>query len=200
MRSIAVRFVALSIFWTAACTVGPDYKRPLVTIPVGYRGAASADASATSVASLGDEKWWDVFQDDQLRNLMTIAVRQNLDVRIAAARVLQAQALLGIVRADQFPTVQGGAGSARDRQAESLKSAAVETSALQVGVAAAWELDFWGKFRRATEAAQLRCLFVPEYFFFPFFVFLFGRSFLLLQCIRGCFLRSPTAGVNIVPH
>jgi multidrug efflux system outer membrane protein len=72
--------------------------------------------------------------------------------------VLQAQALLGIVRADQFPTVQGGAGSARDRQAESAKSTAVETSALQVGVSAAWELDFWGKFRRATEAARAELL------------------------------------------
>ena len=159
MRSIAVQFVALSIFWTAACTVGPDYKRPLVTIPVGYRGAVSAaDGSPSSAASLGDEKWWDVFQDEQLRGLMTTAVRQNFDVRIAAARVLQAQAQLGIVRADQFPEVQAGAGSARDRQAESLRSTAVETSTLQVGVAATWELDFWGKFRRATEAARAELL------------------------------------------
>ena len=158
MRSSAVLFVALSIFSTAACTVGPDYKRPLVTIPVGYRGAASADSSPASAASFGDEKWWDVFQDGQLRNLMTIAVRQSFDVRIAAARVLQAQAQAGIVRADQFPTVQAGVNSARDRQSESLGSAAVETSALQAGVAARWELDFWGKFRRATEAARAELL------------------------------------------
>jgi len=158
MRSIAVLFIALSIFSTAACTVGPDYKRPLVTIPVGYRGAAPADSSPASAASLGDEKWWDVFQDDQLRGLMTTAVRQSFDVRIAAARVLQAQAQAGIVRADQFPAVQAGVNSARDRQSESLRSAAVETSALQVGVAAAWELDFWGKFRRATEAARAELL------------------------------------------
>jgi multidrug efflux system outer membrane protein len=158
MRSIAGLFIVLSIFSTAACTVGPDYKRPLTTIPVGYRGAAPAGSSQANVTSLGDDKWWDVFQDDQLRSLMTTAVRQSFDVRIAAARVLQAQAQAGIVRADQFPTVQAGAGSARDRQAESLRSAAVETSALQVGVAAAWELDFWGKFRRATEAARAEVL------------------------------------------
>jgi multidrug efflux system outer membrane protein len=154
MRSIGVPLIALSIFSTAACTVGPDYKRPLVTVPDGYRGAASAGASPASVVSFGDEKWWDVFQDDQLRSLMSTAVRQNFDVRIAAARVLQAQAVLGIVRADQFPAAQATAGAARDRQAESLRLPAVQTSALQVGVAASWELDFWGKFRRATEAAR----------------------------------------------
>src|ERR1700704_2216517 len=126
MRSIAGLFIVLSIFSTAACTVGPDYRRPLTTIPVGYRGAPSADGSPGSVASLGDQKWWDVFQDDQLRNLMTTAVRQSFEVRIAAARILQAEAQLGIVRANQFPTVEAGVGTARGRQAESRRSAAVE--------------------------------------------------------------------------
>jgi multidrug efflux system outer membrane protein len=154
MKSIAVLLVALSVLSTSACTVGPDYKRPVVTVPDGYRGAASAGDRLADVASLGDQKWWEVFQDDQLRVLLTTAVRQNFDVRIAAARILQAQAQLGGVRADQFPTVQAGAGSARERQPQSLQSAAVETSALQIGVATTWELDFWGKFRRATEAAR----------------------------------------------
>jgi multidrug efflux system outer membrane protein len=154
MRSITVLFVALSILSTAACTVGPDYKRPVVTVPDAYRGAASAGGSVPGAASLGDQRWWEVFQDDQLRSLLATAVRQNFDVRIAAARILQAQAQLGVVRADQFPTVQAGAGSARSRQPESLQSAAVETSALQIGVATTWELDFWGKFRRATEGAR----------------------------------------------
>jgi outer membrane protein, multidrug efflux system len=154
MRSITVLFVALSMLSTAACTVGPDYKRPVVTVPEGYRGAASAGGSVPSVASLGDQRWWEVFQDDQLRSLLATAVRQNFDVRIAAVRILQAQAQLGVVRADQFPTVQAGAGSARQRLPESVQSAAVETSALQIGVATTWELDFWGKFRRATEAAR----------------------------------------------
>ena len=151
-------FSMLSIFSTAACTVGPDYKRPLVTLPDVYRGASGVNGSPASAPSLGDEKWFDVFEDDQLRSLMTTAIQQNFDVRIAASRVLQAQAQFGIVRADQFPTVQGGVNSTRDRQPDSLRSAAVETGALQVGVAAAWELDFWGKFRRATEAARAEVL------------------------------------------
>jgi multidrug efflux system outer membrane protein len=157
MRSIAVLF-ALSVLSTAACTVGPDYKRPMVVVPDTYRGAASDGGPSPSASSLGDQKWWDVFQDDQLRSLLTAAVRQNFDVRIAAARILQAQAQLGIVRADQFPTVDAGAGSARERQPKSSQSAADETSALQIGVATTWELDFWGKFRRATEAARAELL------------------------------------------
>src|ERR1700730_8956952 len=158
MRSIAVLLVALSMLSTAACTVGPDYKRPVVTVPDGYRGAASAGSPLPDGASLGDQRWWEVFQDDQLRSLMATAVRQNFDVRIAAARILQAQAQLGVVRADQFPAVQAGAGSARERQPASSQSAAVETGALQVGAATTWELDFWGKFRRSTEAARAELL------------------------------------------
>ena len=59
-------------------------------------------------ASLGDQKWWDVFQDEQLRSLIRTALQQNYDVRIAGARILEAQAQLGITRADQFPSVMQG--------------------------------------------------------------------------------------------
>ena len=61
-----------------------------------------------SSASLGDQKWWDVFQDPQLQQLIRTALQQNYDVRIAATRVLEAQAQVGITRAGQFPTVNGG--------------------------------------------------------------------------------------------
>jgi multidrug efflux system outer membrane protein len=141
---------------TAACTVGPNYKRPMVTVPDGYRGAT--EAPAPDAASIGDQKWWDVFQDDQLRALITTAVRQNFDIRIAAARILQAQAQLGIVRADQFPSVDANAGVARERLAKTPQFPAVQINALQVGVATTWELDFWGKFRRASEAARAELL------------------------------------------
>jgi outer membrane protein, multidrug efflux system len=155
MRAAIAFLIALA---TCACTVGPNYKRPVVTMPQGYRGATGIEGPPTGVDSLGDQKWWDVFQDDQLRKLIATAVQQNFDVRIAAVRILQAQAQLGIVRADQFPTIQASAGAARERLAESPISPAVVTSASQVGVATAWELDFWGKFRRATEAARAELL------------------------------------------
>jgi len=151
MRAAIAFLLALT---TCACTVGPNYKRPVVTMPQGYRRATGNEGPPTSVDSLGDQKWWEVFQDDQLRELIATAVQQNFDVRIAAARILQAQAQLGIVRADQFPTIEVSAGAARERQAESPRSSAVVTNAFQLGVATAWELDFWGKFRRATEASR----------------------------------------------
>ena len=99
--------VALALLLLTGCAVGPKYKRPPVTVPDGYRGLAP-DAGQQTPASLGDEKWWTVFQDQQLQELIREALAQNYDVRIAATRVLQAQAVVGITRADQFPTDRRG--------------------------------------------------------------------------------------------
>ena len=140
------------------CTVGPRYKRPTVAVPGSYRGAAPEQAAPPPTTSLGDQKWWDVFQDEQLRALIHSALQQNYDVRIAASHVLEAQAQLGITRADQFPALSAGAAIADVRTAQSKFLPAFETSTGQVNVSAAWELDFWGKFRRATEAARANLL------------------------------------------
>ena len=92
------------------CTVGPDYKKPAVTVPSSYRGLApEASANNSSSLSLGDQKWFEVFQDEQLRALIRTALEQNYDVRIAGTRILAARAQLGITRADQYPNVSGGA-------------------------------------------------------------------------------------------
>ncbi len=104
--------------------------------------------------SLADEKWWEVFQDEQLKELVKTALQQNYDVRIAATRILQAQAQLGITRADQFPTIAGGVAAQNLRNPQTKFLRAYETSATQVSGSLAWDLDFWGKYRRATEAAR----------------------------------------------
>lgn len=153
---ISKNWIALVIF-LAGCTVGPKYKRPQVAVPDVYRGVA-VDADKTSPASLGDEKWWTVFQDEQLQALIRTALAENYDVRIAAARVLQAQAVLGIRRADQFPTIVGGAAASNDRFQQTKNLPVFETSANSVSLSMAWELDFWGKFRKATEAARAELL------------------------------------------
>jgi len=158
MKSIATLLVVAVTLATAACTVGPNYKRPVVQIPDAYRSATAVDTSSPRAESLGDQKWGDVFDDTALQALIATAVRQNFDVRIAAARMLQAQAQLGITRADQAPTVNGNVGAARERLAQSLGLPALQTNAFDVQVSAAWELDFWGKFRRATEAARAELL------------------------------------------
>jgi multidrug efflux system outer membrane protein len=142
----------------SGCTVGPNYKRPTVAVPTTYRGVVPGGTPQTETAPLGDQKWSDIFQDEQLRTLILTALQQNYDLRIAASRILEAKAQLGITRADQFPTVSAGAGIADLRNAQSKFLPAFETSTGQVNLAAAWELDFWGKFRRATEAARANLL------------------------------------------
>ena len=98
-----------------------------------------------------------VFQDEQLQELIRTALRQNFDVRIAAARVAEAQARLRITRADHFPQVDGSALTQRERISASsvpLPVQAFERNVFQVGASTSWEVDFWGRFRRATEAAR----------------------------------------------
>jgi outer membrane protein, multidrug efflux system len=149
--------IAVVLLLLMGCTVGPKYKRPPVTVPDTYRGLAP-DASPQTAASLGDEKWWTVFQDPQLQELVREALSQNYDVRIAATRVLQAQAVLGITRADQFPTITGGASTSNQRLPATRITPAFETSPSEVNLSLFWELDFWGKYRRATEAARATLL------------------------------------------
>jgi outer membrane protein, multidrug efflux system len=155
-RSIAlVTLAALS----CGCTVGPNYKKPTASVPATYRGAApDQNENNGSAISLGDEKWWDVFQDEQLRALIRTAIQQNYDVRIAGARVLAARAQLGITRADQFPSVAGNASILDQKTAAAPRIPAFEAGVGQLNVSAAWEIDFWGKFRRATEAARANLL------------------------------------------
>jgi len=119
-------------------------------------------AAKADPASIGDQKWWEVYQDDQLRSLIRTAIQQNYDVRIAATRILAAQAQLGIARADQYPTVTAGASLLDQRSARSPAAPAFEVGAGQLSVSAGWELDFWGKFRRATEAARANLIATEE--------------------------------------
>ena len=104
MRTFALLTFALLL---AGCMVGPDYQRPAIDAPGAYRGGSRS--SIGSSGSLGDEKWWEVFDDPVLQQLIRTAIEQNYDLRIAASRVLEAQAQLGITRANQFPTVSAGA-------------------------------------------------------------------------------------------
>jgi len=156
MRNCTVLLSAALLL--SGCTVGPNYKRPVVAVPPTYRGAVTDETAQTDTATLGDQKWRDIFQDEQLRALIRTALQQNYDVRIAASRVLEANAQLGITRADQFPTLSAGAGIGDVRTAQAKFLPKFETSIGQVNLSAAWELDCWGKFRRATEAARANLL------------------------------------------
>lgn len=151
MRKLAALLI---LGFACGCAVGPNYRKPAVNSPGIYRGVTPEEAAKSEARSLADEKWWEVFQDEQLKEMIKTALRQNYDVRIAAARILEAQAQLGITRADQFPAIAGEAGATNQRTARAKFLPAFETSANRVGGSLAWELDFWGRYRRATEAAR----------------------------------------------
>ncbi len=154
------RLIALSLimFLASGCAVGPNYKRPSVDVPGTYRGAVPQEAPHPAAESLGDQKWWELFQDQQLQDLIHTALRQNYDVRIAATRILQARAQVGITRADGLPTINAGAQSFDQRSARQKFFPAFDTSAHQVDLSLAWDLDFWGKYRRANESARASLL------------------------------------------
>jgi multidrug efflux system outer membrane protein len=140
----------------AGCAVGPNYKRPAVGVPTDYRAAMPAQPQ---MASLGNEKWWDVYQDPVLTQLVHTAIQQNYDVRIAATRVLEAQAQVGITRADQLPSASVGANIFSQQNAKVSKLfPAYEVNAGQLNLSVIWNLDFWGKYRRQTEAARAQML------------------------------------------
>jgi multidrug efflux system outer membrane protein len=157
MKNIfAIAFVFAAF---TGCTVGPRYKRPAVDVPAAHRGIEQENAGKNDTASLADQKWWELFQDQQLQQLVRTALEQNYDVRIAAARILEAQAQLGITRSNQFPQLNAGAAAVTQRVAAgAVVPVATNASATQLSVSGVWELDFWGKFRKATEAARANLL------------------------------------------
>lgn len=125
------------------CAVGPDYKRPAVPAPPAFRGTqASADP-----ASIADRKWVDIFQDPVLQRLVAEALANNRDLKMAAQRVLAAQGQLQSTRSALFPQIGATGGVGQQRR---------EGSALNLANAMAgitWEIDLFGRIRRATEAA-----------------------------------------------
>ncbi len=141
----------------AGCAVGPNYKRPTVNLPTDYRAAIPAQTA--EAASLGNEKWWDVYQDPVLAQMIHTALQQNYDVRIAATRVLEAQAQVGITRANQLPSAGVGADVFSQQNAKVTKLfPAFQVNGGELNLSVIWNLDFWGKYRRQTEEARAQLL------------------------------------------
>jgi multidrug efflux system outer membrane protein len=156
--STALAIAALAACGSLAtgCVVGPDYKRPAVVTPDAYRG--SGEATSLAQASVAELKWAEVFQDEQLTALLSAAVEQNYDVRIAASRVLQASAQYGITRADQFPEVNAEGQAQHERGLRLGNQSLPAFTIFQVDAAVSWLPDFWGQYRRASEGARAQIL------------------------------------------
>jgi multidrug efflux system outer membrane protein len=161
LQRVSLLSLCAIVACVSGCAVGPNYARPNIDTPTSYRAQSEVEPSATGVkgdAGLGDEEWSKVFQDPELQGLIRAALQNNYDVRIAAARVQEARAQLGITRADQFPTLSGGGNITSQRDSASGPIPAFELTQGALSVSAAWNLDFWGRYRRATEAQRARLL------------------------------------------
>jgi multidrug efflux system outer membrane protein len=179
-QSIATALGAASLL-LSGCTVGPKYQRPTIDTPTVYRGTENDGNTQTSKAphdldgtplpgqpngaastalSIGDEKWWEVFGDPQLQDLIRTALKQNYDVGIAAERVLESRAQLGVTRSAEFPTLNGGGGYTAQQypSAQFGGLGSFVTHLGQIGLSSAWNLDFWGQYRNATKAARAQLL------------------------------------------
>ena len=150
----ALSFVAIGILVTG-CAVGPDYQRPQFAMPVAY--PETVKGVEQPIAS----DWWTLYGDNTLNMLVVEAIKQNADIKIAAAQIEEAEALLSQANSNIFPEIDLGAGATRSR----VSSAAAIPSLpplvrddRRVAASTAFELDFWGKLRRATEAARAQVL------------------------------------------
>jgi multidrug efflux system outer membrane protein len=131
----------------AGCMLGPDFVPPTVEIPAEYR--FDADQAAVDVNLM----WWDLFDDPVLYELVTVALDNNRDVKIAVSRIEEARATLGFTKADQYPSI-GIEGDARVGNFFGLSRSGTTDKAAFIAPTLSWEIDFWGKFRRSTESAQ----------------------------------------------
>jgi outer membrane protein, multidrug efflux system len=167
MRSTTIATI-LALVLLSGCTVGPNYHRPTIQTPTAFRSPTPTPAS--DPASLADLKWWEVFKDEKLQELERTALAQNYDLRDAAARVEAARANLGITRSNQFPNLYANADISTTRfsrdGASPLPLSFVPSQNRTFGGATlnllSFELDIWGRLRRATEAARANLLGAEE--------------------------------------
>jgi len=154
-------FASLCIFalvLLTGCTVGPNYSRPQTPALPTYRGSDDSDVATTS-ASLGDEKWAEVFREPELQQLIKTALTNNYDLRVAAQRVFEQQAQVRITRAQGFPTLNvGGTGAGADIPSSVGQNIGSPLAFGSFNLSTAWIPDFWGLYRRQTEAARATLL------------------------------------------
>ncbi len=161
MKTTLLLFSVLLLL--TACHVGPEYKAPLVPIPDTYRGADGSLEGAENGLTIGDLEWLEVFRDPVLQELIKTALTRNHDLRIAAERILQARSAVTISRADLYPDIRAGGNY------EYLRTTNNGATSIPTGVDEeqeqwsifgdlTWEIDFWGRFKSATDAARAELL------------------------------------------
>jgi outer membrane protein, multidrug efflux system len=154
-----LNLLSITVGLLAGCNVGPKYARPNVTAPPAYRGADDTAVLSDAKNSLGDEKWAAVYREPELQELIRKALANNYDVRIAAKRILEQQAQVQITRSQEFPSITVGGTGVGATLPGSLGTQIVSPLVNgSLNVSAAWTPDFWGFYRKQTEAARAQLL------------------------------------------
>jgi multidrug efflux system outer membrane protein len=138
----------------SGCMVGPNYHRPAVQPATAFRDVSANPEAQAKVASYADLPWWQVFQDPQLQDLIHIALKQNYDLLIATERINAARAQVVVTRSSLFPQVSGNGNFTGGKE----YNFQTKYNFLATTADAAFQLDFFGKLRRATEAARAELL------------------------------------------
>ena len=160
MKPLVLLSASLAALAITGCTLGPNYHRPQVAVPPQFRNAPAA----AGTSSIADTKWFDLFQDETLKQLVTTALANNFDVRIAAERILEARANYGITRGQFFPTLDAQAQFTASRSSSVGSFSFIpagtnlSTSYSQANLSLNWEVDLWGRVRRLSEAARAQYL------------------------------------------
>jgi multidrug efflux system outer membrane protein len=155
MKKLApVLFAMLVSGVVVGCKVGPNYRRPTVQTPTEYRELKDGPQVQPQVASYADLPWWQVFQDPKLQELIRMALQQNYDLQLATERINAGRAQVQITRSNLFPQVQGNGDFSGGKE----HNFQTKFNFLTLTGDAAFQLDFFGKLRRATEASRAELL------------------------------------------
>ena len=167
-HAISVRRVLLGswlVLAAAGCNVGPKYTRPQAPVPPAFRGADNTDVSSDPKTSIGDQQWAQVFREPELQELIKTALTNNYDLRIAAERVLEQRSQVQITRSQQFPQISVGGLGAGARLPNTVTTGSDTSSGSSssfpdpfivgsLSLSASWTPDFWGLYRKQTQAAR----------------------------------------------
>lgn len=158
-RKVALALGGIALATLTGCTVGPKYARPTYPVPPTFRGADDAAVASEARNSIGDQRWSEVFRDPDLQQLISTALTNNFDLRIAAQHVLEQQAQVQITRSQQFPQITGG-GTAIGASLPSSLGTQIGSPLVDgsFSLSASWNPDFWGLYRRQTESARAQLL------------------------------------------
>lgn len=150
VKTIKTLFTVWLLTLLSACAIGPDFKKPDIELPQTW---LDTSGNQLTTSATEQQQWWKVFNDPDLDKLVEIAWQQNNTLEIAGLRVLEAQARLGIASGNRYPQSQQMFGDVT-RVSPSDNTGGANFTTYGLGVSAAWEIDFWGRFKRGIESAD----------------------------------------------